>query len=187
LIEQWIDWDSDGTFELADVWTFSLSAGGKMLMDLASASFDPTLIVFRPDGSGIVDSNGGGGTNASLLFDVNQSGTWVVFVTSPVAATGGYSLSVLADANPIVPNALVQFDYTYDKVGNVLTAVESSSVATGLGATTTNIYDSLNRLIQTKQSVGGTVNKRANYAYLSSGGSKAATSGRNWAAGVKVS
>ena len=85
----------------------------------------------------------------------------------------------LAQSEPVPPGtvttALVQFDYTYDKAGNLLTSVESSSVATGLGATTTNTYDALNRLTQTKQSVGGTVNKRADFTYRDDGSTNTVT------------
>ncbi|MEN6407240.1 MAG: RHS repeat-associated core domain-containing protein [Thermoguttaceae bacterium] len=81
------------------------------------------------------------------------------------------------DATPFVPTALVEFDYTYDKAGNLLTATEnqSASTATGLSGVTTDAYDALNRLVQTKQSVGGVVNKRANFVYNADGSTQSIT------------
>ncbi len=86
-----------------------------------------------------------------------------------VEQSSDFTLWALADADPFLPNALVQFDYSYDAAGNLLSAAENAaeSLASGLGSVTLNAYDELNRLQQTKQTAtdGTTVNRRADYAY----------------------
>jgi RHS repeat-associated protein len=110
------------------------------------------------------------------------AGTWVIAVTSrDENAAGGYDLQIVQDANVFVPDALMAYDFSYDKAGNLVgTAEDQAAVATvgsfgraasGLGARTSFTVDALNRV--TRYEVGdaatGAVMKRADYAYRMDG------------------
>ena len=166
------DWNGDGHAE--QYYAFSLgqlAAGQVILLCVSTTAFDPTLIVCKGDFSGMVVAHDNAGSGAYLEFTAPQSGVWDVLVSSQVdvTSTSSFSLEALTDPNPFVPNALVQFDYIYDEAGNLLTAKEdaAASQATGFGSVTTDAYDVLNRLKETKQTTadGVTVNKRADYTY----------------------
>ena len=178
------DWDGDGHEE--QYYTFQplqLAAGQVVLLCASSTAFDPTLIVCRSDFSEMqVDTDGGGDGNARLLFTAPEAGDWYVLVSSQVdvsvqGQSAAFSLDILSDPtnpNVFVPKALVDFIYTYDADGNLLTATEypstnnpanPSASAGGLGAITTNAYDALGRLKTTKQQISPSVNERADYTY----------------------
>jgi hypothetical protein len=125
----------------------------------------------------VFDDNAGGGTAASLRFVADVAGTWTLAVTSrDENATGGYGLRIVQDANPFVPQALVQYDFSYDRAGNLTAARENQAAvadmggfgkaATGLGIATAYTNDPLGRVTRYEQTgVGAAVVRRAEYAY----------------------
>ena len=182
------DWDGDGHDEqyYCSV-NWMLTPGQTYLFYASAAAFDPTVIVCKSDWTGMVAaSRNAGNGDAWLQFTVPQDGTsWYVLVSSQVdvASTSSFALQSLVDPNPFVPNALVQFDYTYDAAGNLLSAAEdaAASLAAGLGSVTIDAYDALDRLQQIRQTTsdGATVNKRADYAYNADGSLNTVTRNAN--------
>ncbi len=166
------DWDHDGVAENFDRWQLGyVVAGSSVLVTLTSSSFEPILRVYPVSTEfAIIGSSGEGSNTVSLLCTSNSTDQyWYVDVISPTAATGSYQLDWLVNPFSLVPNALAEFTYTYDEAGNLIQAIEGSSVTAGLTGITEDAYDALGRLAETKQSVGGTVNKRANYNYRNDG------------------
>ena len=155
-----IDWDGDGTSERYDSYAITLAAGDQLLLSLASTAFDPVLILQKPGGglaTAVCDDSSGGGTTARLFVTADVAGTWVIAVTSrDENAAGGYDLQIVQDANVVVPDALVEYDFTYDKAGNLVTTAEDQAAvatigsfgkaASGLGMRTSLTVDALNRV-----------------------------------------
>ena len=180
-----IDWDGDGRPERYDSYAITLAAGDQLLLAASSTAFDPVLLLQKPSGglaTAVFDDASGGGTTARLVVTADVAGAWVIAVTSrDENAAGGYDLQIVQDANVIVPDALVEYDFTYDKAGNLLaTAEDQAAVATvggfgkaasGLGTRTSFTVDGLNRM--TRYEVGdaatAAVAKRADYAYRPDG------------------
>jgi RHS repeat-associated protein len=183
--DQTIDWDGDRKLERYDVYAITLAAGDQLLLTLASTAFDPVLILQKPGGglaTAVFDDSSGGGTTARLFVTADVAGTWVIAVSSrDENAAGGYDLQIVQDANVFVPDALVEYDFTYDKAGNlVATAEDQAAVAMvggfgraagGLGAWTSLTVDALNRV--TRYELGdaatGVLAKRADYTYRQDG------------------
>lgn len=180
-----IDWDGDGKAERYDSYAITLAVGDQLLLTASATTFDPVLLLQKP-GSGLAtaafDDASGGGTTARLFVTADVAGTWVIAVTSrDDTAAGSYDLQIVQDANAIVPDALVEYDSTYDKAGNlVATAEDQAAVATvgsfgnaasGLGTRTSLTVDALNRV--TRYELGdaatGAVTKRADYVYRPDG------------------
>ncbi len=117
-----IDWDGDGVAERYDGYQIPLAVGDQLLLTASSAAFDPVLLLQRP-GQGLatafLDDHSGGGTTARLLVtaDIADSWTFAVSASSELAA-GTYDIRIVKNTNSIVPTALVEYDYTYDKAGN---------------------------------------------------------------------
>ena len=82
-----------------------------------------------------------------------------------VTGTFGQSFSLYYQINPAVPTPLVELTYTHAAAGNVTSTIDGSTVATGTGGTLADAYDPLGRLQQVKQTLGGSVNERANFIY----------------------
>jgi RHS repeat-associated protein len=180
-----IDWDGDGRAERYDSYAITLAAGDQLLLTASSTAFDPVLLLQKPGGglaTAVFDDASGGGTTARLVVTADVAGTWVIAVTSrDENAAGGYDLQIVQDANVFVPDALMAYDFSYDKAGNLVgTAEDQAAVATvgsfgraasGLGARTSFTVDALNRV--TRYEVGdaatGVVMKRADYAYRMDG------------------
>jgi len=78
--------------------------------------------------------------------------------TGPLSVPAGGGL-------PYVASPLVEFEYAYDEAGNLKEAIESSTIVTGLGATTSYDYDSLGRLTRITQTGSGATDKRVDFAY----------------------
>ena len=183
--DQTIDWDGDRKLERHDVYAITLAAGDQLLLTLSSTAFDPVLILQKPGGglvTAVFDDSSGGGTTARLFVTADVAGTWVIAVSSrDENASGSYDLQIAQDANVFVPDALVEYDFTYDKAGNlVATAEDQAAVAMvggfgraagGLGAWTSLTVDALNRV--TRYEIGdaatGVLAKRADYAYRQDG------------------
>jgi RHS repeat-associated protein len=180
-----IDWDGDGKAERYDSYAITLAAGDQLLLTASSTAFDPVLLLQKPGGglaTAVFDDASGGGTTARLFMTADVAGTWVIAVTSrDENAAGGYDLQIVQDVNVFVPDALVEYDFSYDKAGNlVATAEDQAAVATvgsfgkaasGLGSRTSFTIDALNRV--TRYEIGdaatGAVAKRADYAYRPDG------------------
>ncbi|NLX96620.1 MAG: hypothetical protein GXY83_10625 [Rhodopirellula sp.] len=156
------DWDSDGVEERYAEHTFTWSAGSVVLVRLSSASFDAALVVDGPAAGAddwIIDDNSGGGTDAYLVVHVDTAGQWKVWVTSPEVTTGSYTLEVLVNPYPFVPNCLVEFTYTHDELGNVQRSADNKNTVNEYD------YDPLDRLQQARQSGTGVTAKRADFTY----------------------
>ena len=179
-----IDWDGDGRLERYDGYPITLAVGDQLLLTASSTAFDPVLILQKPTGglaTAFFDDSSGGGTTARLLVTADVAGTWIVVVTSrDELATGAYDLKIAKDQNALVPTALVEYDFTYDKAGNLLTTTEDQAAvaqfgalgpaASGLGLSTSYTLDALNRVTRYEQGVpGAAVTKRVNYAYRADG------------------
>ncbi|NCY01809.1 MAG: hypothetical protein EBX36_02600, partial [Planctomycetia bacterium] len=179
-----IDWDGDGRPERYDSYAITLAAGDQLLLTVASAAFDPVLLLQKPDGglsTAVCDEASAGGTTARLLVTADVAGTWVMAVSArDDEAAGGYELQIVKDANAIVPTALVEYDFVYDRGGNLVgTAEDQAAVASvgpfgrvvgGLGARTGLVVDALGRVTRYEQAdASGAVGKRADYAYRADG------------------
>jgi RHS repeat-associated protein len=180
-----IDWDGDGRLERYDSYAITLAVGDQLLLTGSSTAFDPVLLLQKPGGglaTAVFDDSSGGGTTARLFVTADVAGTWVFAVTSrDDNAAGGYDLQIVQDANVVVPDALVEYDFTYDKAGNlVATAEDQAAVATvagfgkaanGLGTRTGLTVDALNRVTRYElgDAVTGIVAKRADYVYRQDG------------------
>ncbi len=96
-----------------DAYRFSAASGTSLAIDLRSSSFDPTIVVYRRAADGrltpvAVDDDLGGlgdgdivNNNALLLTTIEQSGDYVLFVTSAddnPNGTGGYTLRIIGNA-----------------------------------------------------------------------------------------
>ena len=175
-----LDWDGDGKAERYDGYAVQLAVGDVVVVTGESSAFDPVLLAQKPGGSlatALFDDNAGGGTAASLRFVADVAGVWTIAVTSrSETATGGYGLRIVKDANPYVPQALVQYDFSYDRAGNLTTVRENQAAvadvggfgkaAAGLGSATAYVYDPLGRVTRYEQTIaGGTVARRADYVY----------------------
>jgi RHS repeat-associated protein len=180
-----IDWDGDGRPERYDSYAITLAVGDQLLLTGSSVAFDTVLLLQKPGGglaTAVFDDASGGGTTARLVVTADVAGTWVIAVTSrDENAVGGYDLQIVQDANVFVPDALVEYDFTYDKAGNLLATAEDQAAvasvgsfgkaASGLGSRTSLTVDGLNRV--TRYEVGNAataaVAKRADYIYRSDG------------------
>jgi uncharacterized protein YjdB len=96
----------DGSF--MDNYQISITANGRIQIDVASSVFDAYLILFlrNPDGSKVAvgaDNNSGGGTNALITRDVLAGETYLIGANSLLAGvTGAYQVSVQTGAFMIV-------------------------------------------------------------------------------------
>lgn len=84
----------DGSF--FDAWFFSGTAGQTITASLTSSAFDAYLLLADP-GSKVVaqDDNGGGGTNARIVFTLDSTGDWAVIANSLAGGeTGPYTLTL---------------------------------------------------------------------------------------------
>ena len=135
----------------------------------------------------------GGGTSARLLVTADVAGTWTIVVTSrDDLAAGSYDLKIVKDQNALVPTALVEYDFGYDKAGNLLLATEDQAAvaqfsgqlltgqtitgpaATGLGITTSYTVNALNQVtgyrhLSKADNNTDVVAKRALYKYRGDG------------------
>lgn len=83
--------------EYVDVYTFDMSAGVAVRIELASDAIDPYLLVLDPADEVVleVDDSAGAGLDVAETFVPQQDGSHLVVVTSAFPAeTGGYELRV---------------------------------------------------------------------------------------------
>jgi hypothetical protein len=80
---------------LLDVYYFAGEAGDKIRIQLASAMFDPVLLLDGPGGERIaVDDDSGDGWNAGLTVTLPESGDYSIGITSFERGVGGYQLAL---------------------------------------------------------------------------------------------
>ena len=83
-----------------DLYTISITANGRLQIDVTSTAFDAYLILFlrNPDGTTVAvgaDDNSGGGTNSRITRDVVAGETYLIGANSLLAnVTGAYQVSV---------------------------------------------------------------------------------------------
>jgi RHS repeat-associated protein len=181
-----IDWDLDGRPERYDGYSITLAVGDQLLLTASSTAFDPVLILQKPTGglaTAFFDDSSGGGTTARLLVTADVAGTWTVVVTSrDELATGAYDLKIVKDQNALVPTALVEYDFTYDKAGNLTAATEDrfavaqfgalGPAASGLGIATAYTVNALNQVVGYRHldtANNNAVTKRAVHTYRADG------------------
>ncbi|MEI6657129.1 MAG: RHS repeat-associated core domain-containing protein [Planctomycetota bacterium] len=192
--QEW-DWDSDGKAERFVGRQITLAAGDQVLIRASSSVFNAVVFLQRPGGNvrtAFFAESSGGGTAAELLVAADVAGTWTIGVTSrDESAAGAYDLK-WTSGNVIVPGAAVEYDFGYDKAGNLAWATEdqaaaavslllpsgqtlNGSVANGLGMKTSYGVNALDQVKSYRQLLSGTngiadvVAKRALYNYRDDG------------------
>ena len=104
----------NGNIFYTDVYTFNGNAGRQISIQLNSAQFDAFLTLRLPDGSSVMNDDGGSGTNARIpagsgLFTLPATGTYILEVSSSTALqTGSYTLNFNGRVNQ--PRAMFDFD-----------------------------------------------------------------------------
>ena len=150
----------------------TVRVGDVIWLHLHADVFTPTLVLWRPSGTGFYVSAPANGHDVTIQFTAddaaNPTGTWSLWAVS-LTGNPGASFTLDWQINPAVPTPLVELNYAYDPAGNLTSTTDSSTVATGTGGTVANAYDALSRLTQVKQTLGGTVNERANLGYYDDG------------------
>jgi RHS repeat-associated protein len=175
-----IDWDGDGLAERYDLHAYTVAPGDviDVTVRATSGGFTPALLLQRsssPTEFVWFEAAAAGRLATSRKADTLE--TWYFAVTArDENATGAYEIGIVKNDNAIVPAALVEYDFEYDKAGNLVSATEDQSAvgdvygfgpaASGLGVRTSSTVDALNRAIRYEQGVpGGAVTRRADYAY----------------------
>ena len=182
-----IDWDGDGKGERYDGYEITLAVGDQLLITASSSAFDPVVLLQKPGGTlatALFDDNSGGGTAVRLLVTADTAGTWVIRITArDENAVGAYDLRWIS-GNAIVPTALIEYDFGYDKAGNLLLATEDQAAiaqfgslgpaAAGLGITTSYTVNALDQVtgyrhLSKADNNTDVVAKRAVYKYRGDG------------------
>jgi RHS repeat-associated protein len=105
-----------------------------------------------------------GGNELQYAYDKASNLTSVADVFSSLAFTHDNRDRVKTVDNSTTPGApRVVLNYTYDDVGNVLSVVDTINGSSG--ATTSYLYDALNRMTRTTQFGSGLADKRVDLAY----------------------
>jgi RHS repeat-associated protein len=177
-----IDWDGDGRLERADsISSVSVLPGDVIEVVITTTGYTPALLLFEGSKPGALVwyEAGSGQLVASRVAD--KADTWNFAVSArDENAAGNYDIRIVKNGNSIVSTALVEYDFGYDKAGNLLTTAEDQSAvgdmygfgpaASGLGVRTSSTLDALGRVTRYEQGMpGGTVAKRADYAYRPDG------------------
>jgi len=179
--DQTIDWDNDGKAERVDVIrSISVVAGDVIELTADATGFNPALLLFQASKPQLVFWSENSFPSGSLVFRrvADATDTWTFALSArDENATGSYAVKIVKNGNAIVPTALVEYDFSYDKSGNLISAREDQSAvavlegygqaATGLGKWTNPIYDALNRVIRTRQidTTSNAIEKVAIYTY----------------------
>jgi RHS repeat-associated protein len=179
-----IDWDGDGIGERYDVYSYSVAPGDviDVTVTATAGTFTPALLLQRSSRPTELVwfevSAGASQLVTSRTADTADTWTFAVTARSELAA-GGYALQIVKDQHAIVSTALVEYDFAYDKAGNLLSATEDQAAvanmygfgpaASGLGVRTSFTLDALNRVTRYEQAATGQVTKRADYAYRGNG------------------
>ena len=177
-----IDWDGDGRLERADsISSISVLPGDVIDVVITATGYTPALLLFlgSKPGTFVWYEAGSGQLVASRVADAADTWSFAVSARDENAA-GNYDIQIVKNGNAIVSTALVEYDFAYDKAGNLLTTTEDQSAvgdmygfgpaASGLGFRTSSTLDVLSRVTRYEQGMpGGTVTKRADYAYRPDG------------------
>ena len=184
-----IDWDGDGKMERYDSYAYSVSPGEAIDVSVSAApgTFPPALLLQRSSRPmEIVWFEAASGVlQVATSRTAETAETWTFWVTArDELATGAYTLQIVKDQNVIVPTALVAYDFTYDKAGNLVASAENQAAvaqfsvsqpsgqpikipaASGLGTRAVYTVDALNRVVCYQQAdVSGAITKRVDYGY----------------------
>lgn len=177
-----IDWDGDGKGERYDVHTYMVAPGDvvDVTVSTTSRTFMPALLLQRSSKPTelVWFESAPGVFQLATSRTADTAETWYLAVTArDENATDVYDIRIVKNSNSIVSTALVEYDYVYDKAGNLLSATEDQAAvgdmygfgqaASGLGVRTSFTLDALNRVTRYEQAsaAGGQVTKRADYAY----------------------
>jgi RHS repeat-associated protein len=177
-----IDWDGDGRLERADsISSISVLPGDVIDVVITATGCTPALLLFlgSKPGTFVWYEAGSGRLVASRVADTADTWNFAVSARDENAA-GNYDIQIVKNGNAIVPTALVEYDFAYDKAGNLLATTEDQSAVgdmygfgpavSGLGVRISSTFDALNRVTRYEQGMpGGTVNKRADYVYRADG------------------
>jgi RHS repeat-associated protein len=177
-----IDWDGDGRLERADsISSISVLPGDVIDVVITATGCTPALLLFQGSkpGTFVWYEATSGQLVASRVADAADTWNFAVSARDENAA-GNYDIQIIKNGNAIVPTALVEYDLAYDKAGNLLTTTEDQSAVgdmygfgpavSGLGIRTSSTLDALRRVTRYEQGIpGGTVTKRADYAYRPDG------------------
>jgi YD repeat-containing protein/autotransporter-associated beta strand protein len=181
-----IDWDGDGIGERYDVYSYSVAPGDviDVTVTATAGTFTPALLLQRSSRpTELVWFEGSAGASQLVTSrTADTAETWYFAVTARnELAAGGYDIRIVKNTNSIVSTALVEYDFAYDKAGNLLSATEDQAAvgdmygfgpaASGLGVRTSFTLDALNRVTRYEQAetATGQVTKRADYAYRGNG------------------
>ena len=101
----------DDRGRLTDLYSFEATAGDRVIIDMSSLEFDPLLVLTMPDGRSLEFDDFGGGQNARIDLEVEQTGRYRVTATSyGTLVTGGYTLDIeLGDSEtaPAAPQPVI--------------------------------------------------------------------------------
>ena len=179
-----IDWDGDGKTERYDLYSYSVAAGDviDVTVTASAGTFAPALLLQRSSSPTelVWYEASAGASQLVTSHTAATSETWSFAVTArDENATGPYDIRIVKNGNAIVPTALVEYDYAYDKAGNLVSATEDQAAvaqfdtlgpaATGLGVQTSYTVNALNRVTRYRHIAAGQVTKRVDYAYRPDG------------------
>ncbi len=97
--------------EYFDVHFYEGRAGENLTISIASADFDPFLVLLAPDGSELlqVDDSPGAGLGVNVTVALPADGSYTVAVTSAFAGeTGAYVLSMVGTGAPAAPGPMTK-------------------------------------------------------------------------------
>ena len=175
-----IEWDGDGRPERADaIAAFSVAPGDVIDIVVTASGFTPAVLLFQSSKPGTVvwyeGPAGSGRCTARRVADAADTWSFAASARDENAA-GSYAIQIVRNGNAIVTAALVEYDFTYDKAGNLTGTREDQAAvadmygfgkaASGLVVQTSFAIDALDRVTRYEQALpGGVVVKRADYTY----------------------
>jgi hypothetical protein len=92
--------------EYSDHWGFIGKPGEVITVDLTSESFDPYLILTRPDGTQVEDDDGGTDTNARISQRLRLDGRYGLIVTSYAPGEMGPYTIWISEGLPPAPDSI---------------------------------------------------------------------------------
>lgn len=89
-----------------DLYSFEAAAGDRVIIDMSSLEFDPLLVLTYPDGRSMEFDDFGGGRNARIDIEVEQTGRYRVAATSyGTLVMGSYTLDIELGDSETAPAA----------------------------------------------------------------------------------
>jgi hypothetical protein len=96
----------DDRSRLTDLYSFEATAGDRIIIEMSSLEFDPFLVLIYPDGRSMEFDDFGGGHNARIDIEAEQTGRFRVTATSyGTLVTGGYTLDIELGNSETAPAA----------------------------------------------------------------------------------